>query len=88
MTTNLKSPTETGNATGSVDDKVIIDEAFYVKKTRWGTWNSYDLQDVPLILALTEDSCISGTRFYLKGRQDNWEGYNASIHSGIIDGKL
>ena len=88
MTTNLKSPTETGNATGSVDDKVIIDEAFYVKKRRSGLWQSLDLQGVPLVYALTEEGCISGTRFYLKGRQENWEGHDVSTHDGTVDGKL
>ena len=63
-----------------------IDDVFYVKKHRWGTWVSYDKQDKPIITSLTEEQCISATRFYLKGRQ---EGFSESqTYEGTVGGKL
>jgi hypothetical protein len=65
----------------------LIDDAFYVEENKYGLWNSKDKEGKGLITALTEESCVSGTRFYLKGRQ---EGFSEpeKIHSGIVDGKL
>jgi hypothetical protein len=65
----------------------LIDDAFYVEENKYGLWNSKDKEGNGLITALTEESCVSGTRFYLKGRQ---EGFSEpeKIHSGIVDGKL
>jgi len=68
-------------------EKKLIDDAFYVEENKYGLWNSKDKEGNGLITALTEESCVSGTRFYLKGRQ---EGFSEpeKIHSGIVDGKL
>lgn len=64
----------------------LIDDAFYVQKQKWGTWNSFDKDNQPLITSLTEDSCISATRFYLKGRQ---EGFSESqTYESEVGGKL
>tara|TARA_R110000868_G_scaffold213843_3_gene463993 strand:- start:774 stop:932 length:159 start_codon:yes stop_codon:yes gene_type:complete len=49
----------------------LIDEAFYVKKGFGDTWKSFDANDTPLVTSLTENSCISITRFYLKFKQEN-----------------
>ncbi len=68
-------------------DKNLIDEAFYVEQQKWGTWNSYDKDGKPLVTALTEDQCISGTRFYLKGRQEGWS-EPEKVHEGTVGGKL
>ena len=63
-----------------------IDDAFYIKKQRWGTWVSYGKEDKPIITSLTEEQCISATRFYLKGRQ---EGFTESqTYEGVVGGKL
>ena len=68
-------------------EKKLIDDAFYVEENKYGLWNSKDKEGNGLVTALTEESCVSGTRFYLKGRQ---EGFSEpeKIHSGIVDGKL
>lgn len=64
----------------------LIDDAFYVKQQKWGTWDSYDKENKPLITSLTEDECIKATRFYLKGRQ---EGFSESkSYEGKVGGKL
>jgi hypothetical protein len=63
-----------------------IDEAFYVEKKRWGTYQSYDKDGKGLVTSLSEDQCISATRFYLKGRQ---EGFTESeTYKGVVEGKL
>ena len=68
-------------------EKNLIDDAFYVKQQRWGTWDSYDKDDNPLVTSFTEEQCISATRFILKGRQ---EGFSepAKVHEGTVGGKL
>jgi hypothetical protein len=63
-----------------------IDDTFYIKEQRWGTWVSYDKEDKSIITSLTKEQCISATRFYLKGRQ---EGFTESqTYEGVVGGKL
>ena len=67
-------------------EKKLIDECFYVEQKKWGTWDSTDLEGNGLITSLTEEQCISATRFYLKGRQ---EGFSTSrTYEGKVGGKL
>jgi len=66
-------------------EKKLIDDAFYVEKARF-LWNSYDKDGNGLVSSLTEDSCISATRFYLKGKQEGWP--ETKIYSGEVGGKL
>ena len=66
-------------------DKKLIDDAFTVEKARF-LWHSYDKDGNGLVSALTEASCISGTRFYLKGKQ---EGFGKTrSYEGTVGGKL
>jgi len=65
----------------------LIDECFYVAEKKYGLWHSWDKEGNGLVTALTEDQCISGTRFYLKGRQEGWP-EPEKVHSGTVDGKL
>ena len=53
-----------------MNNKVLIDNSFYVEKQKWGTWNSYDIHDKPIITSLTEELCIQSTRWYLKQKQE------------------
>ncbi len=63
-----------------------IDDTFYIKEQRWGTWVSYDKEHKSIITSLTKEQCISATRFYLKGRQ---EGFTESqTYEGVVGGKL
>ena len=65
----------------------LIDESFYVKAERWGTFVSRRPDDTPLITSLTEELCIAATRFYLKGLQEGFPEANASYDS-FVGGKL
>ena len=71
-----------------VEDTVLIDGCFTVDKARWGTWRSYDKDGKELITSLTEEHCISATRFYLKGLQEGWDDHNTVEHEGSVGGKL
>jgi len=66
-------------------EKKLIDDAFYVTKARF-LWHSTDKDGNGLVSALTEESCISGTRFYLKGRQEGFA--ETKKYEGEVGGKL
>jgi hypothetical protein len=67
-------------------EKKLIDDAFYVDEKKYGLWYSTDKEGNGLITSLTEESCISATRFLLKGRQ---EGFTESkTYDGQVSGKL
>jgi hypothetical protein len=69
-----------------MNEKKLIDDAFYVDEKKYGLWYSTDKEGNGLITSLTEESCISATRFYLKGRQ---EGFTESkTYDGQVGGKL
>jgi hypothetical protein len=67
--------------------KHLIDDVFYVVEQKWGTWDSYDKDDKCIITSLTQDSCISATRWFLKSLQ---EGFTEpeKTHEGVVGGKL
>ena len=67
-------------------EKKLIDDAFYVDEKKYGLWYSTDKEGNGLITSLTEESCISATRYFLKGRQ---EGFSESkTYDGQVGGKL
>lgn len=65
----------------------VYDETFTVVKQRWGTYVSYDLEGNGIITAMTEEGCVSGTRWYLKAKQDGF-GDNGTAYEGTVGGKL
>jgi len=67
-------------------EKKLIDDCFYVEQKKWGTWDSTDKDGKGLVTSLTEESCISATRFYLKGRQEGWP--ETKVYDGQVGGKL
>ena len=71
------------------DNYEWIDDCFRVYKTKYGLWHSAAKDGEELVTALTEDQCISGTRFYLKGRQEGWpEDSSRVMNDGTVGGKL
>jgi hypothetical protein len=65
-----------------------IDDCFRLEQKKWGTWESFDKNGKSIITALTEESCLNGTRFYLKGVQDGWKDCKSVSHEGTVGGKL
>ena len=73
------------------DDVEWIDDAFYVKKTRFGLFTS--ILKEPLgqhfITGATEDGVIKITRWHLKCLQDGTlQDYTRVVNSGVVGGKL
>ena len=72
------------------DDKVI-DEAFVVRKTRFGLYHSIGLDGRKWITGLTEEAVTFGTRYNLKAEIDGtlWDSPNVRvIGSAYVGGKL
>jgi len=73
------------------EDVEWIDDAFYIKKTRFGLFTS--ILKEPLgqhfITGATEDGVIKVTRWHLKCLQDGTlDEYTRTINDGIVGGKL
>lgn len=67
----------------------VYDDSFTIEKMRWGTYTSVGLDGKRLITSLTEELCISATRFYLKGLQEGWpEEADGVSYDGYVGGKL
>jgi len=64
----------------------LYDDCFYVQQKKYGLWYSTEKDGNGLVTALTEEQCISATRFYLKGRQEGWS--ESKTYEGTVDGKL
>ena len=67
-------------------EKKLIDDTFYVEQKKYGLWYSTDKDGKGLVTSLTEEQCISATRYILKGRQEGFP--ESKTHSGTVDGKL
>ena len=66
-----------------------IDDVFRVYETRLKMWHSAMKNGTELVTDLTKESCINGTRFYLKGKQEGWnEETSRVVNSGVVGGKL
>ena len=73
------------------EDVVWIDDAFYVKETRFGLYTS--ILKEPLgqhfITGATEEGVLTVTRWHLKSLQDGTlQDYTRVINSGVVGGKL
>jgi hypothetical protein len=69
---------------------MIYDEAFEVKKTRYGLYTSYRLDGRAMITGLTEEAVVYGTRYNLKAEIDGtlWTNNVSIIHSASMGVKL
>ena len=73
------------------EDVVWIDDAFYIKKTRFGLYTS--ILKEPLgqhfITGATKDGVITMSRWHLMCLQDDsLQDYSRVINSGVVGGKL
>jgi hypothetical protein len=69
------------------EDAQVYDEAFWVRKQRWGTFVSVGSDDIDIITALTEEECLTATRWYLKCKQEGFPEDSRS-YDGVVGGKL
>jgi hypothetical protein len=70
-----------------MSEKKLIDDAFYVDEKKYGLWYSTDLEGNGIVTSLTEQQCISATRYVLKGRQEGFP-EPQKVHEGTVGGKL
>jgi hypothetical protein len=66
---------------------ITHDDAFWVKKQRWGTFISIGADDKEIITSMTEEECIRATRWYLKARQEGFTD-QAATYDSVVGGKL
>lgn len=71
----------------TLPESPVYDDAFTVKRQRWGTFVSYDLEGNGIITSLTEELCISATRWYLKAKQEGFP-EASTRYEGTVGGKL
>lgn len=69
-----------------MNEKKLIDDCFYIQQKKYGLWYSTDLEENGLVTSLTEEQCVSATRFYLKGRQEGFP--ESATYEGQVGGKL
>jgi len=72
-------------------DVVWIDDAFYIKKTRFGLYMSIlkEPYGARFLTGATEDGVIKMTRWHLKCLQDGTlQDYTHVVNSGVVSGKL
>ena len=67
----------------------LIDEAFYVWKTRYGLFNSMTKEGRKMLTGATKDGVVTMTRWHLKCEQDGTlEQYTRVVGDAFISGKL
>jgi hypothetical protein len=70
-----------------MNEKKLIDDCFYIQQKKYGLWYSTDLEENGLVTSLTEEQCISATRYILKGWQEGFP-ETETVHEGVVGGKL
>ena len=74
---------------GLPDDAELIDDVFYVWKTRFGLHSTMTKQGRKMLTGLKKEDVISMTRWHLKCEQDGTlEKYSRVVGSAIVGGKL
>lgn len=67
----------------------LIDDVFYVWKSRFGLYSTMTKQGRRMLTGLTKESSISMTRWHLKCEQDGTlDQYTRVVNNGIVGGKL
>ena len=91
LTTKMEPTTSLPSATSFQiePDEVIYDEAFVVRESRFGLFNSTTVKGRKMLTGATKDGVILMTRWHLKCEQEGWpEGSVRVVNSGVVGGKL
>ena len=71
------------------DGSELIDEAFYVWKTRFGLFSTMTVQGRKMLTGLKKDDVVDMTRWHLKCEIDGTlEDYTRVIGDAFVKGKL
>ena len=74
---------------GLPDDAELIDDVFYVWKTRFGLFSTMTKQGRKMLTGATRQGVIDMTHWHLKCEQDGTlEKYSRVVGSAIVGGKL
>ena len=67
----------------------LIDDVFYVWKTRFGLHATMTKQGRKMLTGLKKEDVVSMTRWHLQCEQEGWpEGSVRVVNSGVVGGKL
>lgn len=65
------------------------DDAFYVEQKKYGLWQSHYPDGSGIITSLTEEQCVTATRWYLKAKQEGeFDNAETKVYDGVVGGKL
>ena len=74
---------------GLPSDASLIDDVFYVWKTRFGLFSTMTKQGRKMLTGATMDVVIEMTRWHLKCEQEGTlHLYTRVVNSGVVGGKL
>ena len=74
---------------GLPDDAELIDDVFYIWKTRFGLHSTMTKQGRKMLTGLKREDVINMTHWHLKCEQEGWpEGSVRVVGLGIVEGKL
>ena len=67
----------------------LIDNCFFIWKTRVGLWSSETKEGRKMLTGLTKENIIDMTRWHLKCEQDGTlHLYTRVVNDGVVGGKL
>ena len=65
------------------------DDAFYIEQKKYGLWQSHYPDGKGIITSLTEDQCVTATRWYLKAKQEGeFDKSPEKTYDSTVGGKL
>jgi hypothetical protein len=74
---------------GIPDDAELVDDVFYVWKTRYGLYSTMTKEGRPMMTGGTKDGVTIMTRWHLKCEQDGTlDQYTRVVGSSVVSGKL
>mgnify|MGYP001173496508 FL=1 len=71
------------------EELLLIDDTFFVWKTRMGLWSTETKDGRQMLTGLTRDAVVDMTRWHLKCEQEGTlDQYTRVVNSGVVGGKL
>ena len=62
-----------------LENEVVHDEAFVVRKSRYGLFNSFTVKGRAVLTGADEENVTMMTRWHLKSEQDGWPEDTVSV---------
>ena len=85
---SIKKMIETASQVVVPEGSELIDDVFYVWKTRMGLYSSQTKEGRKMLTGLTKEAVVDMTRWHLKCEQEGTlEQYTRVVNSGVVGGK-